>query len=214
MDVVSGSVCRVAGLFGLGLAAYAADLSNLTFTKDIAPVFQAKCEECHRKGTSAPMALTSYDEVRPWAKSIKQRVATRNMPPWHLDKTVGIQHFANDRSLNDDQIAMIVKWVDEGAPKGDPKDMPPPRQWPDDQGWVLAKQFGEPDMVLKSDAYTMPAHGQDVWFKPLTAVNITEPRWVRAVEMRPGSVAGRKIMHHVLSYLQQDESAAGGQATP
>src|SRR5580698_10429774 len=78
-----------------------------TFTKDVAPIFQAKCEECHRKGTSAPMSLATFDEARPWAKSIKQRVATRNMPPWHIDKTVGIQHFSNDRSLNDDQIATI-----------------------------------------------------------------------------------------------------------
>jgi len=106
----------------------------VTFTKDIAPIFQEKCEECHRKGTAAPMSLVTYEEARPWAKAIKERVATRNMPPWHLDKTVGIQHFSNDRSLNDAQIDTIVKWVDAGAPKGDPKDMPPPKQWPDEQG--------------------------------------------------------------------------------
>jgi len=193
------------------IPAIGADASaNVTFTKDIAPVLQAKCEECHRKGTSAPMSLVGYDEVRPWAKSIKQRVITRNMPPWHIDKTVGIQHFSNDRSLSDDQIAMIVKWVDEGAPKGDSKDMPAAKQWPEDQGWLLAKQFGEPELVLKSESYTMPAHGQDVWFKPLTSVNIAEPRWVRAVEMRPGSVTGRKIMHHVLARLQQDDIGPDG----
>jgi len=191
----------------LAVSASAADTPKKpTFTKDIAPIFQAKCEECHRKGTGAPMSLTSYEEVRPWAKSIKQRVATRNMPPWHLDKTSGIQHFANDRSLNDDQIATIVAWVDEGAPKGDPKDMPPAKNWPDGQEWILAKQFGEPGIVLKSEDYTMPAHGQDVWFKPLTTVNIDEPRWVRAVEIRPGTANGRKIMHHVLARLQQEEA--------
>src|SRR5579863_10760814 len=201
-----------AGAFALTTSAFAADTTTskpVTFTKDVAPIFQAKCEECHRPNTGAPFSLQKYEEARPWATSIKQRVASRNMPPWHIDQTVGIQHFANDRSLTDDQIAMIVKWVDAGAPKGDPKDMPPPKQWPDDQGWTLAKQFGEPDLVLKSESYTMPAHGQDVWFKPLTKVDLTEPRWVRAVEMRPGSVAGRKIMHHVLAYLQQDESGTG-----
>ncbi len=203
----ASAVCALGSVALLTVSASAADAgkTTITFTKDVAPIFQAKCEECHRAGTGAPMSLVTYEEVRPWAKSIKQRVATRNMPPWHIDKTSGIQHFANDRSLTDDQIATIVKWVDEGAVKGDPKDMPAPKQWPDGEGWVLAKQFGEPGIVLKSEDYTMPAHGQDVWFKPLTAVNITEPRWVRAVEIRPGTAKGRKIMHHVLARLQQEE---------
>src|SRR6202795_1195001 len=95
-----------------------------TFAKDIAPIFQEKCQDCHRQGAMAPMSLVTYEETRPWAKSIKQRVATRQMPPWHIDKTVGVQHFANDRSLNDAQIATIVRWVDAGAPMGNLKDMP------------------------------------------------------------------------------------------
>jgi len=187
---------------------FAANLVDkpVTFTKDIAPILQDRCQDCHRKGSMAPMSLITYEETRPWAKSIRERVITRQMPPWHLDKTVGIQKFANDMSLTDQQIATIVKWVDAGAPMGDPKDMPGPKQWPKDDGWKLSKEFGrEPDLVLKSEAYTMPARGQDVWFRPLTEVPITEPRWVRAVEMRPGTPAGRKIMHHVLARLQQDE---------
>jgi hypothetical protein len=179
-----------------------------TFTKDIARIFQEKCEECHRKGTAAPMSLATYQEVRPWAKAIRERLVTRNMPPWHIDKTVGIQSFQNDRSLTDEQINTIVRWVDSGAPLGDPKDLPPPKHWPDDQSWVLAKQFGPPDLVLKSDDYTMPAQAQDVWWRPVTDVPLTEPRWVRAVEMRPGTLAGRKIMHHVLAGLIQDEPNA------
>jgi len=187
---------------------FAANLVDkpVTFTKDIAPILQDRCQDCHRKGSMAPMSLITYEETRPWAKSIRERVITRQMPPWHLDKTVGIQKFANDMSLTDQQIATIVKWVDAGAPMGDPKDMPIPKQWPKDDGWKLSKEFGrEPDLVLKSEAYTMPARGQDVWFRPLTEVPITEPRWVRAVEMRPGTPAGRKIMHHVLARLEQDE---------
>jgi mono/diheme cytochrome c family protein len=183
----------------------AASAPPVTFTKDIVPIFQEKCQACHRKDSMAPMSLVTYEETRPWAKAIKQRVATRNMPPWHLDKTVGIQKFQNDASLSDEQIATIVKWVDAGAPQGNPKDMPPAKQWPTDDGWKLSKQFGEPDLVLKSDSYTMPARGQDVWFKPLTSVPLTEPRWVRAVEMRPGTPAGRRITHHVLARLIQDE---------
>src|SRR5678815_5716405 len=94
--------------------------------------------------------------------------------------------FQNDRSLSESEIATIVRWVDAGAPLGNPADLPAPKSWADDQGWQLAKQFGPPDLVLKSDSYTMPARGQDVWFKPLTEIPLTEARWVRAVEMRPG----------------------------
>jgi hypothetical protein len=153
----------------------------------------------------APMSLVTYDETRPWAKSIKQRVVTRSMPPWHLDKTVGIQHFQNDMSLSDAQISTIARWVDAGVPLGDPKDMPPAKIWPKEDGWQLSQQFGQPDFVLSSDPYTMPPKGQDVWFKPLTQIPITEPRWVRAVEMRPATAAGRKITHHALAFLQQEE---------
>src|ERR1700691_1399762 len=170
-----------------------------TFAKDITPILQEKCQDCHRKGSMAPMSLITYEETRPWAKAIKQRVATRNMPPWHLDKTVGIQQFQNDISLSAEQISLVVRWVDAGAPLGDPKDMPPAKQWPTDDGWKLAKQFGQPDFVLKSEAYTMPAHGQDVWFKPLTEIPVTEPRWVRAGEMGPGTPAGRRITTAVLA---------------
>src|SRR5579863_8692870 len=201
---------RFGALLLLPAVAVAADAgaAPVTFTKDIAPIFQEKCQECHRKGTAAPMSLVTYEETRPWAKAIRERVVSRNMPPWHIDKSVGIQHFMNDRSLSDAQVATIVKWVDSGAPMGDVKDMPAPKQWPDGEEWVLAKKFGQPDLILKSEAFTMPAHGQDVWFKPLTAIPITEPRWVRAVEIRPGTPAGRKIMHHVLARLQQDEPGA------
>ena len=119
----------------------------VTFAKDIAPIFQEKCQECHRKGTAAPMSLVSYEETRPCAKSIRQRVITRNMPPWHLDKTVGIQEFQNDRSLSDSQVATIVRWVDSGSLMGDPKDMPTPKKFSDDEGWQLAKVYGQPDLV-------------------------------------------------------------------
>src|SRR5271166_3129463 len=110
---------------------------TVTFTKDIVPIFQEKCQDCHRKDSMAPMSLVTYQETRPWARSIKERVVQRQMPPWHLDKTVGIQKFSNDRSLSDEQIATIVKWVDSGAPQGDLKDMPPPKQWPSNDTWLL-----------------------------------------------------------------------------
>jgi hypothetical protein len=180
----------------------------VTFTKDIAPIFQEKCQACHRDGSIAPMSLVTYEETRPWAKSIKTRVESRQMPPWHIDKTVGIQQFKNDRSLTDEQIDTITRWVDAGAPKGDPKDMPAAKVWPDDSGWNFAAMFGPPDLVIKSPKYTVPAVGQDAWFKPVVPTGLTEPRWVRAIEIHPGTVKGRRVTHHVLARLSQDDPAA------
>ncbi len=170
---------------------------QVTFSKDVAPIFREKCETCHRPGQGAPMSLQTYEEARPWAKSIKQRVATRNMPPWHLDPTIGIQKFANDRSLSAKQIATIAQWVDEGALPGDKKDLPAPKAWPDDSAWQYAKVIGkEPDFVIGSEDWTVPAVGQDQWWKPVSDVPVTEPRWVRAVEVRPATAAGRRGTHH------------------
>jgi len=192
----------------------AAELGNkpVTFTKDVAPILQQKCQECHRVGSMAPMSLVTYEETRPWAKSIKQRVITRQMPPWHIDQTVGVQQFKNDMSLSSEQIDTLVRWVDAGAPMGDPKDMPAPKRWPAANEWKAAKDLGQPDLIVKSEPYTMPAHRQDVWWRPVSNIPVTEPRWVKAVEMRPGTAAGRKITHHAVAYLVQDdpESVAGG----
>src|SRR5881397_3686013 len=108
----------------LGMAApvLAADTPSkpVTFAKDVAPIFQAKCQECHQPNSIAPMSLITYQDARPWARSIKERVSQRQMPPWHIDKTVGVQKFKNDMSLSDEQIEKIIAWVDQGAPQGDP----------------------------------------------------------------------------------------------
>ncbi|HEY7172018.1 MAG TPA: hypothetical protein VH417_14305 [Vicinamibacterales bacterium] len=181
-----------------------------TFSKDVAPIFQDKCEACHRPDSIAPMSLRTYAEVRPWVRSIRARVAERQMPPWHLDKTVGIQKFKNDRSLSDDQIDTILRWADAGAPQGDPKQMPAPKTWPEDQGWNFAALFGqkEPDLVIESYSFTMPAVSQDAWDKRVTPTGITEPRWVRAIELRPKTLKGRRITHHAIAYLEQDDPSA------
>jgi hypothetical protein len=158
------------------------------------------------------MSLVTYEESRPWARSIKARVASRQMPPWHIDKNVGIQKFENDRSLTDQEIETIVKWVDAGAPRGDMRDMPPPVKWPSEAVWNFASMFGEPDLIIKSPPYTMPARAQDAWYKPVVPTGLTEERWVRAIEMRPSTVKGRKITHHALARLSQEEPGADGQA--
>ncbi|HKE86741.1 MAG TPA: hypothetical protein VKB50_23455 [Vicinamibacterales bacterium] len=185
----------------------------VAFTKDVAPIFQAKCEACHRPDSIAPMSLMTFEEARPWARSIKARVAARQMPPWNIDKSVGIQHFENDRSLTQEQIDTIVKWVDGGAVKGDPKDMPPPVKWADDAGWNFKSRFGEPDLIVKSPPYHMPAHAQDAWYKPAVPTGVTEPRWVRAIEIRPSTIKGRRITHHALARLQQDDGTGGAAPT-
>lgn len=178
----------------------------ITFTKNIAPLFQEKCQACHRADSMAPMSLVTYEEVRPWAKAIRERVIKREMPPWHINQTVGIQEFKNDRSLSDVQINTIVKWVDSGAPKGDMKDMPQAKQWPDESKWNLAGMFGgPPDLIIKSPDWTVPAVAQDAWYKPVLETGLTEPRWVRAIEIRPATVKGRKVTHHALARLQQEE---------
>ena len=143
--MLSAGACLV-----LSTAAFAAD--TVTFAKDVAPILQQKCQECHRAGSMAPMSLVTYEETRPWAKAIRERVITRQMPPWHIDPTVGVQKFKNDMSLSQDQIDTIVKWVDDGAPLGDRKDMPAPRQWPNADEWKATKELGPPDIIIKSEA--------------------------------------------------------------
>jgi hypothetical protein len=206
-----GSALGLAGVMALPAAASAqATPPAPTFTKDIAPIFQTKCESCHRPDSIAPMSLRTYEEARPWARSIRDRVASRNMPPWHIDPTVGIQHYKDDRSLTQKQIDTIVAWVNAGATKGDPKDMPPPVTWADETGWNFARHFGgPPDLIIKSPQYTQKARAMDAWYKPVVETGLTEPRWVRAIEIRPGTLKGRKITHHALAYLIQDDKQAG-----
>jgi len=189
----------------LSLSSVALASDTVTFAKDVAPILQEKCQECHHTGSMAPMSLVTYEEARPWAKAIRERVITRQMPPWHIDPTVGVQKFKNDMSLSQAQVDTIVRWVDGGAPLGDLKDMPRPRQWPNADEWKATKELGQPDLIVKSEAWTMPAHRQDVWWRLATEIGLTEPRWVRAVEMRPGSIAGRKITHHAVAYLAQED---------
>jgi mono/diheme cytochrome c family protein len=202
---LKGWTALSAGMFALAVAAptMAADTpAKVTFSKDVAPIFQAKCQGCHQPNSIAPMSLITYQESRPWARSIRERVSTRQMPPWHIDKSVGVQKFKNDMSLSDEQIDTIVRWVDAGAPQGDPKDMPPAIPLETDNQWRGVKDgFGPPDLVVKSPEYTMPAVHQDTWWRPLSDIPLTEPRWVKMVEIRPTNLAGRKIVHHSVAYL-------------
>ena len=207
-------VAVAAALAGSTAATRAAEPPAPTFTKDVAPILQEKCQDCHRKGQMAPMSLVTYEETRPYARGIKQKVVTRMMPPWHMDDTVGIRKFKNDMSLSPKQIETIAKWVDAGAPQGNPADMPPAKNWPKDDVWRLADVYRRaPDLVVKSTPWTQSAQGQDQWWQPVVDTGLTEDRWVQGIEIRP-SLTGRPIVHHVVSYLVQKEDNYGAVDVP
>src|SRR6202161_4124151 len=139
-----------------------ANKPQVTFTKDVAPLLQNRCQVCHRPDTFAPMSLLTYEEVRPWAKSIRQKVLAREMPPLYIDKNVGGRHFKNDVSLSDEEIATLVNWVDAGAPKGNPADLPRPRQFDDSDKW----HFDQPDLIVqlpKDQLIPAPAPHPRLW---------------------------------------------------
>ena len=205
-----GSALVVGALLTLPSAAAAQQGKQVTFNKDVSPIFQAKCQSCHEPGSIGPMSLVSYQDARPWARSIKQRVETRQMPPWHIDRSVGVTHFKNDMSLSDAQVATVVAWVDGGALEGSKADFKPKPvnktlYW---QG--EADGYGPPDLVISAPMQTMPAVHQDVWWRPVSDIPITEPRWVKMVEIRPANIEGRKILHHSIAYhvLSPDNAQA------
>jgi hypothetical protein len=186
----------------------------VTYAKDVAPIIQQKCLECHQDNSIAPMPLLTYSDVKQYALEIQQRVSERTMPPWHIDKSVGIQEFKNDRSLSDAQVSTILKWIDAGMPMGDPKDIPPTPKLPDPNRWQLEDQLGAPpDLIIKSKPYTLAPRTQDKWFRPTVETGLTEPRWVRAIEVKPARVSDRRIVHHVLAYLLQEENGVTGLAS-
>lgn len=175
------------------LAATAATVSvNVTFNKDVLPVLQNRCQECHRPGEIAPMSFMTYKDTRAWAKAIKSAVLTRQMPPWFADPHYG--KFSNDRSLAQSEIDTIVAWVDSGAKEGDPKDAPKPRQFV--TGWTI----GKPDVVFEMPtAVEIPESGVVEYTYVIIPTNFKEDMWVQAAEARAGA---RAEMHHVIAFLR------------
>jgi mono/diheme cytochrome c family protein len=174
------------------------DDEEITFARDVAPILQQNCQVCHQPGAIGPMSLMTYEEVRPWARVIKLRVEEREMPPYHYDVDVGIQELKHDGRLSDQQIQTISRWVDSGAPLGNPADMPPPVKWPDPGEYRLSTDLGQPDLIIKSDPFTVPASGQDLWWRPLVDSGLTSDRCIKAIEVKP-SVPGRAVTHHANS---------------
>ncbi|MCG3159437.1 MAG: hypothetical protein JMDDDDMK_00426 [Acidobacteria bacterium] len=165
---------------------------NVTFSKDVAPIFFKNCAECHRPGEAAPFSTLSYKDARPWAKSIREHVVNRTMPPWHADPHFG--QFKNERRLSQADIDTIVAWVEGGALEGDPKDLPPAPSFV--EGWNI----GQPDVVFTlPKPYTVEASGPDEYQYFNVPTNFTEDKYVRAIEARPGN---RKVVHHVIVFIQ------------
>ena len=198
-----------AGVAPVAAAGQGAAREQVTFTKDIAPILQRSCQRCHRPDSLAPMSLIDYEEVRPWARSMKYRTGLRDkpgaMPPWYVEKDIGIQQFKNDPSLSDEEIAKIAAWADGGAPPGDPADMPPPVAFIDVNEW----EIGEPDLIVSSPSVEVKGDAPD-WWGPHgeTPSGLTEDRYVAALEFKEvtesrtaggrDTVGGLFVFHHAV----------------
>jgi mono/diheme cytochrome c family protein len=170
-------------LFGVAIVK-AAGPDPVTYSKDVAPILYEHCVVCHHPNDIAPMSLMTYKEARPWAAAIRQAVVKRTMPPWHADPHVG--EFQNDPRLSEDDIATIETWAKNGAPEGDPKDMPPAPAF--DGSWHI-----KPDLVLTIPETKVAAANQDDYEYIYVPTNFTEDKWVQAAEVLPGD---RRVVHH------------------
>jgi Copper type II ascorbate-dependent monooxygenase, C-terminal domain len=164
---------------------------KITFNRDVAPIFFKNCAECHRPGEAAPFSVLSYKDIRPWAKSIREKIISREMPPWHADPQVG--EWANDRRLKQQEIDTITAWIDGGVMEGDASDLPAAPQFT--EGWSI----GKPDVVLEMpEEFTLGASGPDEYQYFDVPTNFTEDKYVQMAEARPGN---RKVVHHVIAFV-------------
>ncbi len=171
----------------------------VTFTKDVLPILQRSCQSCHRPGTAAPLSLLTYEEVRPWVSTIKDRVVRRQMPPWHIDRSIG--EYVADPSLSNEEIATIATWVDSGAPRGNPADAPPPLALANLSEWT----YGEPDLVVEMETgFDIPAEGEDFYPSEIVDPGLTEDRYVQWVQIIPTALC---CVHHSHVYVTIPEDA-------
>jgi mono/diheme cytochrome c family protein len=192
------------GIALLAAAPVGAQQAQVTYSRDIAPILQENCVRCHRPNSVAPMSLLTYQEARRYAPRIKDRTQLRDqvgvMPPWFVEREVGIQHFANDEALTEAEIALLAAWADNGAPEGDAADLPAPLVFPDEPSWDI----GEPDLVVDLPSFTMEANAPDWWgIMDRVATGLTEDRYVAAMQVLEISdaedgVGGNFIFHHAV----------------
>src|ERR1700722_6302187 len=208
---MSGTTASLAVAFGVTAAALLtqaisaqaparAGARQVTFNKDVAPILQRSCQNCHRPDSIAPMSFLTYEDVRPWARAIKTKTSAREMPPWFIDRTVGITQFKDDPSLSDRDIETIAAWADGGAVRGNPADLPAPRQFEN----ADISHIGKPDLLVQSAKHTVPATGSDWWGDYVADTGLTEDRYLKAVETKP-AMGAKKVTHHAVTFLMQDE---------
>ena len=191
-----GIALSIAILWGTCVLAQMGNMNAPTFTKDVTPILQKRCQSCHRPGEAAPFSMLTYEETRPWAGAMKLAVQHKVMPPWYADAHVG--HFSNDRSLTQQEINTIVAWATAGAPKGDPKDMPPVLNFV--EGWGIPK----PDMTFQlPKEFAVPESGMVEYQYAIVPTGFTEDKWVQAVEVRPTE---RSVVHHIIAYVREPGS--------
>ena len=199
---------------GLGIAPFsflfAQQANTINFAEHVAPIIYANCVECHRPGSIAPMSLLDYETVRAWGPVIKDRVEKRSMPPYFIDKGVGVQSFLDDRSLSDQEIATIAAWVDSGAPQGDMNYLPPAPQFEDDVAWTLEDDMGRPpDLIIPiPEPFTVPADGPNWWMTFYSDTGLTEDRWIKAFETKP-SAEGYPVVHHAVTSMEFPDGGGG-----
>jgi hypothetical protein len=186
------------GIGTMSISANSTGKKEVTFNKDVAPIFFKNCVECHRANDIAPMSLMSFKESRPWARSIKEKVVTKEMPPWSPDPKYG--EFSNDHRLAQNEIDTIVAWVDGGAREGNRKDLPPVPEFTKG-GW----QIGKPDAVLSMEKdWVVEVNAPDNYINFWIPTNFKEDKWVQAAEIIPGN---RKVVHHVIAFIQSPKVA-------
>jgi len=189
--LLSLGICSAIALLGSGSVS-TDNRAGLTYSKDVAPIFYKNCAACHRQGEIAPMSLVTYKEVRPWAKAIREKVITRDMPPWHADPAHG--EWANDRRMSQPEVDTITRWIDQGAKEGDPKDLPSMPKFA--QGW----QIGEPDAIYSMpEEFTVPAEGAVPYQYFVLPVKFEKDTYVTAMEARAGNLS---VVHHIVMYVR------------
>ena len=195
--LVLGTTIAMPGLASAGQGPAA----DVTFTKDVLPIMQRACQQCHRAGSVAPMSLLTYEEVRPWARAIRDKTAQREMPPWFIERNVGVSRFKEDASLSNEEIDTIGRWVDAGAPRGNPADAPPPIELASLDDW----RIGTPEWIVElPQEQVIGAVDADRWLDIWADSRFTEDRYIKAVETKP-SPGGHKVVHHVATSMRWEE---------
>jgi len=197
---LSGLAAIAGALFLIARATAGGAFPNrdVTFTKDVAPILFKHCAECHRPNDAAPFSVLTYKDARPWARSIREKVLSREMPPWHADQRYG--DFINDARLSRKDIDTITAWVDRGAPEGDPKDLPAVPEYID--GW----RIGTPDQVFSmGEEHTIEPGAPDDYFVFTIPTRFNEDKWIQAAEIRPSN---RRIVHHAIAHILTPQTIA------